>query len=140
MNTVTLFKILNDHNRWLKTHGKQGARANLSLQNFQGMTFAGLNLTGAVIIGSNFRAADLSCTCLRNAFISYTDLRGASLKKTDFSYAKLINVNVFDDDLSQAILQNTYIPPSTKKFENANERPVNKITCILISGVTSPKK
>jgi len=140
MNTGTLIKILNDHNRWLKTHGKHGARANLSLQDFQGMSFAGLNLTGALIIGSNLRAADLSYTCLRNAFISYTDLRGASLKKTDFSYAKLINVNAFDDDLSPAIIQDAYISPPLKTFEEGNNRPVNKITCIVISPMTLQKK
>jgi len=89
-----LDRILAKHEKWLKTLGKGGARANLSGANLSGADISKANLIGGALWKSNLNNANLSgatltVATLSGADLSLADLSGANLSGADLSEAKL---------------------------------------------------
>jgi len=74
-----LKKILEGHQRWLESEGKEGRRANLGLANLQNADLSGANLQEAFLAEANLRNADLGRGNLRKADLGRADLQGANL-------------------------------------------------------------
>ena len=77
---MDIIKILKDHNDWLSTDGKSGARA---------------DLRDADLRRADLRDADLRRADLRRADLSGADLRDADLRRADLSGAKINELTSF---------------------------------------------
>ena len=93
MTPVQLAKILHRHRSWL-AH-RNGARANLAMQNISGHRIPGVKLRKAVMTGT-----DLSNCILAGADPRETDLFGANLRDTDSR-----NADFSDADMRGATLR-----------------------------------
>ena len=85
-----LKRVLEQHKKWLKSEGDEGALADLS-----GADLRGALLSGAVLSGAVLRRTDLG----------QADLRDASLYSTDLSNAKLCGADLDGARLGGAILR-----------------------------------
>ncbi len=84
-----LKKILEGHQRWLESEGKEGRRANLGLANLQNADLSGANLQEAFLAEANLRNADLGRGNLRKADLGRGNLRKADLGRADLQGANL---------------------------------------------------
>jgi uncharacterized protein YjbI with pentapeptide repeats len=132
MKTITateLKSILDQHQLWIETKGKQGQdanleganlwRANLQGANLRGANLGGANLGGANLQGANLTGANLICANLRGANLRGANLTGAKLRganltdanlsRTDLKGANLTGANLKDADLRDADLTNTIL-------------------------------
>ena len=91
MSKQEIEKILSAHQKWLKTGGKEGKRAD----------FSGADLRGTNLRHADLRNADLSGTNLHEA-----DLRGANLYKANLSGANLWQADLSGAELCKADLRN----------------------------------
>jgi len=104
VDPVTLVQTLADHERWVRSDGKHGKRADFSEQNLTEVdlsgrslatiSFANANLKSVNFDGSVLAACDFSNANLRKANFSGSDLRGANfigamLEETRFSDANI---------------------------------------------------
>lgn len=121
-----LQRILNKHEKWLASDGKNGECADLRGYDLQGadlkgvnlrevilrggdlqkVNLTGANLENAILIKANLRGAILQDTNLRGAFLQDTDLRGAVLISADLRGAKMQGALLQGADLQGAILRN----------------------------------
>ncbi len=114
-----LEKILEEHGRWVRTNGKEGARASFARANLTGVSlsekllsmadFSGARLTGASLVladlsQANFSDADLSRADLSGADILLVNLSDANLSEADLSVADLTGANMAGASLSSALL------------------------------------
>ena len=90
---MNIKKILDEHNLWLQTGGKEGARADL-----RGANLSGVNLNDADLRGANLRYAYLNDAYLHGANLCYADLRYANL-----GGANLGGANLHGADLQGAV-------------------------------------
>ena len=90
INGRSLKDILDLHELFLNTRGKEGERANLRDAYLEGVNLEDVNLQGA-----NLKYANLK----------YTNLEGANLKHTNLERANLTGVNLKDVDLEGANLR-----------------------------------
>jgi len=122
-----LKQILEDHQKWMKSDGKEGEKANFYRTNLagvdlhdsilQGANFIYANLEGANFINANLKEAHLSRTNLKNAILratnlerallSYANLQEASLQDAGLQEADLHNADLKKANLSSANLQRT---------------------------------
>lgn len=98
---------LTDHQRWLKSEGREGIRAN----------FSGWNLNG-----KNLRDADLRHACLSRARFIWADLRSANLSFADvtgalFNHADLTGSLFIGSRLNGAVFRRASLEGSV--FEEA---------------------
>ena len=124
-----LKSILNEHSRWIFSHGKAGKLAdikNWKLDKFnlmnEDLPFAKLrsiSLKGANLAGINFRQADLLQGSFVGAYLDDADLSGANLSGGDFSFSKCKGTN-----FSNANLEGT-------NFEGADLTETNFSKAIL---------
>ncbi len=98
MDSSELAKILEKHQIWLSSHGKEGERASLS--------GAALNdpPLSAVLKGANLQRAVLDGVAFGNSDLTDTNLRGAELRRADFGTATLRRTNLRESDLQNANL------------------------------------
>jgi uncharacterized protein YjbI with pentapeptide repeats len=96
---LDLDKIIYEHQKWIKTKGKEGIKIDLGRANLQEANLRGANLREA-----GLRRADLSNTNLSGAFLSGVDLIGAQLYKADLSGVDLSGAYLVDAKLSGANL------------------------------------
>ena len=82
-----LSEILEEHDSWLRSGCKSGARARL----------AGVDLSYVHLADCDLRQADLANANLRGADLSRTRLSGAVLRNADFRHATLSNADLSDD-------------------------------------------
>ncbi len=62
-------KILDAHQQWVKTEGKEGQKADLRGADLQGLDLFGVNLKGANLAGANLTGANLWGTYLAEAHL-----------------------------------------------------------------------
>lgn len=97
MQSEELIQIVESHQLWLKSGGKEGRQARLEEVNF-----------GATIElrGTNFRNAILNKAELKNADLTETNLQGAELRRASFDGAILRGTNLREADLQNTNLEN----------------------------------
>ena len=79
MTQEELNKILDAHEMWMSTGGKQGAKAVLNGENLDGLDLSNRTLNGASLYGASLYGASLNGASLNNASLNYASLNGASL-------------------------------------------------------------
>jgi len=107
-------KTIDQHLVWLRSGGKEGARASFAKANLHGIDISGFNLTGAdlretVLSDSNcqstiFQGADLRWADLAHADIRSGDLAVARLRHTNFRNTRMDGANLRGADLAGADL------------------------------------
>ena len=113
MKTITateLKSILDQHQLWIESAGKQGQRAILT-----GAYLRGANLTGANLTGANLTGADLTDANLTNANLSDADLHAANLHAANLEGANLRGANLTRANLTGAILTGTILENKAEK-------------------------
>ena len=101
--------VLSKHGRWSRGH-KGGWRADLSMRDLRGLSFAEIKLAGAKLAGANLShcvlvAADLNQADLFSAILHCADLRDADLKRADLRGAHLDGANMEGADFTGADLR-----------------------------------
>ena len=92
-----LFSILQEHQLWVLSNGKNGKKADLS----------GANLTGKNLRDANLKRADLSGADLSKADLSRANLRGADLTRAQLNMAILTKTDLRGVNLNRAFLNKT---------------------------------
>lgn len=85
--------MIQKHNLWLKSLGKEGIQLNLCEENLSNEDFSSCDLSEAGLIGINFDRA-----ILNKVNFNYGNLAHSSFKKanyTDFEMATISNSNTF---------------------------------------------
>ncbi len=95
-----LKEVLEAHERWVQSDGKEGERAHLRDANLEGAHLGGANLEGAYLRGANLRGANLEGAHLRRA-----NLQGAHLRRANLRRAHLLGANLRRAHLRRANLQ-----------------------------------
>ena len=114
----TFLSILKEHQLWVDSNGQSGKRADLSGQDFSGISFRyhaylpsaspwTVNLRFAILREINFSHADLSEANLEAANLIKGNLNGANLKRAILSKAKMINAHLSGAYLRGADLTGT---------------------------------
>lgn len=114
----TFLSILKEHQLWVDSNGQSGKRADLSGQDFSGISFRydaylpsaspwSVNLKCANLKEINFSHADLSEANLEAANLIKGNLNGANLKRAILSKAKMINAHLSGANLRGADLTGT---------------------------------
>ncbi|WP_202189060.1 pentapeptide repeat-containing protein [Neisseria mucosa] len=114
----TFLSILKEHQLWVNSNGQSGKRADLSGQDFSGISFRyyayllsaspwTVNLRFAILKGINFSHADLSEANLEAVNLIEGNLNGANLKRAILSKAKMINAHLSGANLRGADLTGT---------------------------------
>ena len=105
MNSEDLKKILDEHQVYLTSCGKQGSRADLS-----GADLSGANLSGADLSGADLSDANLSGADLSGADLSGADLSGADLPDRTFViFGEEYAVTITNGEYVRAGCQNHHI-------------------------------
>ena len=116
INGRSLKDILDLHELFLISNGKEGERANLIGADLEDVNLEGANLKyadliGTDLIGANLKYANLIGADLYNAYLKDANLYGAylynaNLEDTNLEGANLIGANLFRAKLSEAKLDN----------------------------------
>jgi uncharacterized protein YjbI with pentapeptide repeats len=106
----TLARALDDHERWARSDGRDGCRAELAEAVLARCDLAGRVLAGADLTAADLREARLAGADLADAVLDGADLRGADLGDARLGGARLEGANVAGArlvraDLRQARLQ-----------------------------------
>jgi uncharacterized protein YjbI with pentapeptide repeats len=118
-----LDQILQAHDLWLNSKGKEGQRADLEAANLIAAYLIGANLSGAWLFGANLSGAELQLADLRRAELSGANLRGAGLNETNLSGAKLGSADLSGAEFSGANLSGAQLSRanlSKVNLSNAN--------------------
>ena len=107
--------ILEDHQKWIQSRGKEGEKASfyrtdlagvdLQDSNLQGANFIDANLEGTNFINANLKEANFSRANLKNAILRAADLEGALLSYTNLQEASLQDAGLQEADLNNADLK-----------------------------------
>ena len=111
-----LFSILQEHQLWVLSGGKNGRKADLS----------GANLTGKSLRDANLKRADLSGADLSKADLSGANLRGADLTDSDLTKANLTTAILKNADLTRARLNMAILIKTDLRGVNLNRAFLNK--------------
>src|SRR5579872_5454476 len=104
-----LEEVLAEHRQWIDTHGREGARADLSSRDLRQAALQGALLSGAALTSTVLTGADLRNADLQRAVLSGADLRGADLTGANLQDAEMAGANLQDADLADANLRNTHL-------------------------------
>lgn len=102
-----LFSILQEHQLWVLSNGKNGRKADLSGANLTGKNLRDANLKRADLSGADLSKADLSGANLRGADLTGADLTDSNLTKANLTTAILKNADLTRARLNMAILIKT---------------------------------
>jgi len=97
---IDLKQVVKDHENWLLTSGKEGAKAN-----FVNEKLSGADLQDVVLTNANMKHVDLGDALLKNASFEWADLRQAYLSGADMSGACLHGAKLRHADLSLSRLE-----------------------------------
>lgn len=112
MDASTLETILRDHNLYIESGGKLGARADLRGANLRKANLYGATLYKADLREADLYGADLCGADLRGAYLREANLYGADLYKADLREANLYGADLYKANLCEADLGNTIgVPP-----------------------------
>ena len=98
----TFLSILKEHQLWLDSHGQSGKRANLSGQDFSGISFR----YDAYLPSASPWSVNLKCASLKKINFSNADLSEANFKRANLKMAKMINAHLRGANLRGADLRN----------------------------------
>jgi len=84
-----LAHILDQHEKWVESHGQEGVQADLSHSDLGGADLTGVNLQGALLRKTNLKEADLLLADLQAACLMQADFQGANLLGTELREANL---------------------------------------------------
>ncbi len=109
-----LKRILEAHEKWLESDGKEGekanlARTNLIRANLQGANLFRANLQGASLHGANLEGANLEGAQLTDANLQEADLFMADLREAKLASANLQEAGLFAANLQGANLRNANV-------------------------------
>ena len=126
-------KILEEHSRWITSHGKAGKLAdvkkwnldkfNLEKEDFPFAKLQFISLRGANVSEVNFRQADLLGGSFVGAYLYNADLKGANLSGSDLSFSKCMGANFTDANCEGANFEGASLEGTN--FEGASLRCAN---------------
>ena len=108
MKQEELNKILQDHEKWLRSEGEKRANLqgfDLREVDLQGVNLQWANLQGVNLQGAHLREADLRWADLREANLQEANLQGVNLQWANLQWANLQGVNLEEANLQGANLQ-----------------------------------
>ena len=115
VNGRSLKDILDLHELFLISKGKEGERANLEYVNLEGANLEYANLKYAILYNTNLEDANLEGANLFNAYLkganlfnaylNYANLECANLYNANLKYANLYNANLYNANLFNAYLK-----------------------------------
>lgn len=105
MDEKELKEVLNQHELWLGSNTKKGARADLGGADLKGAYLKEANLGAANLVDTDLFGADLSGADLSEANLSEADLSEANLKKANLSRAVILDANLKFANLTEANLR-----------------------------------
>ncbi len=113
-----LKEILEAHETWVQSEGKEGKLANLEGANLEGADLRGADLRGAklqnaILQGADLRGAILLGTNLQEANLERANLRGAILQGANLRDAKLQGASLWMADLRGADLRGANLEGAT---------------------------
>ena len=100
-----LREILEAHEAWVRSDGKEGRHANLSNADLQGADFSAANLRDANFYKADLQGADFSAANLKGAHLWEANLLGTNLQGTRLQGANLRGANLQGADLVGANLR-----------------------------------
>jgi hypothetical protein len=125
-------KILHAHKDYLKTDGKEGAKADLQFADLQFANLRGAKLEGAHLKGANLRGANLQFADLQDADLRYADLRDANLQDADLRYADLRYAYLQGANLQFADLQDANLRGANLLSANLQGANLNGVKGFLL--------
>ena len=102
-----LKRILQEHQKWVESDGREGEQANLREANLQQSGLSNANLRDADLKGANLQRASLYKAKLQKANLYKANLQDANLKEVNLQEALLAGANLQKAKLYQADLQKT---------------------------------
>jgi len=96
--------ILEEHQKWLESEGKEGRKADLSRADLRGVDLANRDMTEA-----DFQEANLQSANLRHGDLYGANLQGADLRGAHLDEARLANAHFQKANLAEAHLQRANI-------------------------------
>ncbi len=148
--------ILAEHERWVKSDGKEGEQADLTYANLQkaklvranlqGARLLFANFQGAILIETNFQGATLPGTNFQGAMLIGANFQGAVLQDANLQGAMLIGANLQGAGLTDANLRSAKLGHATLREANLQDADLTDVKGLLaeqlaganISGATLP--
>jgi uncharacterized protein YjbI with pentapeptide repeats len=101
-----LHEILEQHQKWVESHGIEGNKADLTRVNLEGWDLSRKDLRDAQMGGSNLRGANLQGAALNGAILHEADLQDADLSETTGLFAEqLAGANLCHAILPKDVLE-----------------------------------
>jgi uncharacterized protein YjbI with pentapeptide repeats len=100
-----LKQILEDHEKWLESDGKEGKQADLNRTDLQGVNLSKANLQNANLKEANLQETYLSEANLQEAHLYKANLQKAELSEANLQKAFLWRANLLEAGLKEANLQ-----------------------------------
>ncbi len=119
-----LEQTLEQHRKWVESHGAEGIQADLSCANLAGAGLAGVNLQRALLRRANLVGADLSSAQLQGACLAQANLQRANLLGTQLREASLEGASLEGatglaiEQLGGANLHHAALPEPLSDFED----------------------
>ena len=121
-----LKKILDDHQKYLESAGKDGKIAILSFANLSGVNLSGADLSKANLSWTDFSGANLSKADLSEANLGWANLNKADLSKANLSWAYLIGANLSEADFSRANISKANLVGTNLSGANLSQADLSK--------------
>lgn len=124
---LDLQQIIENHQEWLTSEGRQGEKADLYGMNLRNVNLSGANLckahlSEADLSGANLSGANLRETDLSGADLSGADLRGAFLREADLNRTILTGAILSMADLNVAKISKKQI--AMGRFDETTILPI----------------
>lgn len=128
-----LKNILEAHQLWVATDGKEGVRANLQRLNLSQENLSEANLEQALLGGSDLEGANLYKASLRKSNLTQTNLHDADLREADLSESIGLQI----EQLSRANLSNAKLTGEISNFDGLSNikdasKNVQKVYLLII--------
>ena len=102
-----IWKIIENHEKWLRGNGNKGKKAKLRNVNLKGMDLKCVDLSGAILSEANLSEANLSEANLSGANLSGANLSGANFSEANLNDADLSGTNLSGTNFTRAFLRNS---------------------------------
>jgi hypothetical protein len=122
-----LKQILERHEKYYESDGKDGKKADLSKVNISVAELSSAHLSGANFSGANLSAAKLSKADLREANLSEANLSSAELSKADLSGANLSAAELTLANLREANLSSANLREANLTWADLSEANLSAV-------------
>lgn len=116
-----LESILEAHEKWVATDGREGQRADLSETNLEGAELARRNLRKAIFAKAKLVNANLGEAILMDADLCSADLRRATLRNAIMNRATLLDAHLQAADLRNAVLDEVNLREADLRAANLTQ-------------------